>query len=207
MSRPPQKDVLFLLVLEEPPPSSTFSLKNLPGMSKIDVVSRLVLSLFPSFTTWSCPWLQVIFTKEQPHLLEVKALPERDMPFDEVEVAALIRATIKAEKLPTGCDFSWRELSSFEQHLQTLTKQGFQLSHLTETGSPLETFLPLLQDKSRFCFLLGGRYDLSEEHTTQLASFGAKKLTLGGKSYLASTCTTYLVYALEKLFHQTIAHP
>ena len=39
--------ILFVVILEEEPPRLDFSLKNLPGESKIDVIARNILNLFP----------------------------------------------------------------------------------------------------------------------------------------------------------------
>ena len=39
--------ILFVVILEEEPPKADFSLKNLPGESKIDVIARNILNLFP----------------------------------------------------------------------------------------------------------------------------------------------------------------
>ena len=50
-----------------------------------------------------------------------------------------------------------------------------------------------------YVFILGGRHDISKEHENLITKLNITKLSLGDKSYLASTCTTKVLYHLEKL--------
>ena len=84
----------FLLVLEEEIPQMTFSLKNLPGSSKIDVVARNILATFPSYNNFDVNYI-VLFTKNNPVTLTVRNLTEREKSYDEIEVASLIKESLQ----------------------------------------------------------------------------------------------------------------
>ncbi len=191
--------MLILLLLEEKPPSRDFSLKNLPGESKVDVVARLILSLFPSFVETMAPQLQVLFTKESPWLLEVHKLPvEPSTPCDELEVAALIKKALNNEPLPEGASFHWQPVDNVGGYLRAIRAQGYQMFQLTENGQPLSHYKSVFQKEAKLCFVLGGRQDISIEYEAIITSLGGRKVSLGHKAYLASSCTTYLFYRLEK---------
>ena len=49
------------------------------------------------------------------------------------------------------------------------------------------------------CFIFGGRHDISAEIEKLVDSIATAKISLGKRSYLASTCITFVLFELEKL--------
>ncbi|NHJ49407.1 MAG: hypothetical protein FK733_16575 [Asgard group archaeon] len=196
--------VLFLIILEDKPPPSNFSLKSLPEV-RIDVVARIILSIFPKFTSYIEPTLHVVFAKENPTLLEVTSVTKIDSDFDEVSVAAEIRDLINyfyanhKQIQKQHFQANWKSIKDFEKYLKNRIIDHREAFYLHETGKNINEEISKENLGESYVFILGGRHDISEKHENIITKLDIPKLNLGEKSYLASTCTTKVLYHLEKL--------
>lgn len=203
-----KKVVTFLLVLEEEIPQVTFSLKNLPGSSKIDVVARNILATFPVISNFDVNYI-VLFTKNNPATLTVTNLAERDKPYDEIEVASLIKESLqkflKQQDKTNNCVdpslqfFSWQHLKDIKSLFKQIKKDYESVFYLHENGQPFKDIIRNKQIVNSCCFIFGGRHDISTEIEKIVDSITTAQISLGKRSYLASTCITFVLFELEKL--------
>ncbi|MCE7745160.1 MAG: hypothetical protein GPJ52_08520 [Candidatus Heimdallarchaeota archaeon] len=198
----------FLLVLEEEIPQMTFSLKNLPGSSKIDVVARNILATFPSYNNFDVNYI-VLFTKNNPVTLTVRNLTEREKSYDEIEVASLIKESLqiflKQQDESSNCVdpslqfFSWQHLKDIKSLFSQIKNAFESVFYLHENGQPFNVIKQDIQIVNSCCFIFGGRHDISAEIEKIVDSITTAQISLGKRSYLASTCITFVLYELEKL--------
>ncbi len=203
-----KKVVTFLLVLEEEIPQVTFSLKNLPGSSKIDVVARNILATFPLISNFDVNYI-VIFTKNNPATLTVTNLAEKENPYDEIEVASLIKKSLqiflKQRDETSNYDdpslqfFSWQHLKDVKLIFNRIKNDYKSVFYLHESGQPFSNIIQNIQIVNSCCFIFGGRHDISAEIEKIVDSITTTKISLGKRSYLASTCIAFVLFELEKL--------
>lgn len=191
------KQILFILVMEEKLPDSNFSLKNLRGSSKIDVVSRAILSIFPNSYMNLEPKLHVIFTKDNPICLEISAIEFKE-DLDEITIAAQIKALLKSESLHDGFIMNLTEIVSLEHYLKSIKSTYSDLIYLHEDGENLDNYFTKIGNTENYCFILGGRQDIEPENELLLERIGIIKVNLGTQSYLASTCLILILYEFSK---------
>lgn len=198
------KVVHFLLIVEEAPPTPNFSLKNLPAASKIDVVARVILALYPKYTQLIDPSLDVVFTHNDPHLLHIKGF-NNTTHYDEISIAAEIRELINSEnsllnnnKL-INLQAIWLSLRNLDLYLEKTFHNYDCLYYLHETGEPISDKLSQIKKCDSIIFVLGGRQDISSENENKLLNLGMNKISLGEKAYLASSCVTKIIFSLEKI--------
>ncbi|MBD3189920.1 MAG: hypothetical protein GF308_04725 [Candidatus Heimdallarchaeota archaeon] len=203
--------ISFLLIMETEPPPLNFSLKNLPGASKIDVVARCILATFPEREDYFIPrHFSAIFTKGQPTALEVGKKKSKTINYDEIAIAAQIKEaiTLKKDVIKHSSEIileerkgtiCWFQIIDLANYLQKLRGERKQFIYLHEGGDPFKEELPKLITDLNITFILGGREDLANEREKTLKKFGVKKLSLGTKSYLASTCISKVIYEFEKM--------
>ncbi len=195
----------FILLMEENLPSQNFNLKDLPGASKIDVVSRVILSIFPNYTIHLEPELHVIFAKSG-HILVIRDLAKRDLPYDEIEIAAIIRDSLNEfyinPNLMSKDDdlIFWKTIDNFNSYLATTLVEYPFCYYLHERGTPIKNYLDEMQVNNQLCFILGGRHDIAKDHEKIILNHKVDLINLGEKSYLASTCVTAVIYHLETIF-------
>jgi tRNA pseudouridine-54 N-methylase len=193
--------VLFVVILEEKPPPQNFSLKNLPE-TRIDVVARVILSVFPKYVQHLQPKLHILFTQEEPFLLTVDDLIP-STHHDEISVAAEIREIISSKKdnyMNLHLQATWQPIDNIKNYLAELTSEYTRTFYLHEMGIPLNDALTDKSIRDSKVFILGGRKDISVEHEKLLANLNYVKINLGKRSYLASSCITKVLYQLENLF-------
>jgi len=198
-----KKKILFVLIMEEKIPAQDFSLKDLPGASKIDVVSRIILSIFPKYTSILEPELQVFFTKSS-HILTIRDLIHRKHPYDEIEIAALLKETlidfyIEQKSINKDSLIFWHTVNDFESYLEKIMKDYPSCYYLHEKGDSINNYLEKMKIDNSSCFILGGRHDISDEHEQIVLAQKVVTINLGEKSYLASTCVTSVIFELEKI--------
>jgi len=203
-----KKEVTFLLVLEEEIPEVIFSLKNLPGSSKIDVVARNILATFPLFSNFDVTYI-VLFTKNNPATLTVTNLAKREKPYDEIEIASLIKESLQIslnqhDKTNNSVDsslqfFNWQHLKDVKSFFNQIKNASESVFYLHENGHPFNDIIQDLQIVNSCCFIFGGRHDISAEMEKTVNSITTAQISLGKKSYLASTCIVFVLFELEKL--------
>jgi len=203
-----KKVVTFLLVLEEEIPQVTFSLKNLPGSSKIDVVARNILATFPLISNFDVNYI-VIFTKNNPATLTVTNLAEKENPYDEIEVASLIKKSLqiflKQRDETSNYDdpslqfFSWQHLKDVKLIFNRIKNDYKSVFYLHESGQPFSNIIQNIQIVNSCCFIFGGRHDISAKIEEIVDSITTTQISLGKRSYLASTCIAFVLFELEKL--------
>ncbi len=198
--------ILFVVILEEEPPKSDFSLKNLPGESKIDVIARNILTLYPRSHLKSSITYYALFTKNSPMVLQVNGLTVKEEWYDEIEIASFIRNSfeIPAEKfdvdsINTSNEIQWYSLSNFQHFFEVISALHYNLIYLHESGEPIDTSQKLKGTKDSLAFILGGRQDISREHEQYLETIQVNKINLGEKSYLASTCILKILFEIDKI--------
>lgn len=208
MSSSKKKIVTFLLVLEEEIPQVTFSLKNLPGSSKIDVVARNILATFPLISNFDVNYI-VLFTKNNPATMTVTNLAKREKLYDEIEVASLIKDSLQVslkqhDKTNNKVDpslqfFTWQHLKDVKSLFKQIKNANESVFYLHENGQPFNDILQDLQIVNSCCFIFGGRHDISAEMEKIVNSITTAQVSLGKRSYLASTCIVFVLFELEKL--------
>ncbi len=208
MSSYKKKVVTFLLVLEEEIPQVTFSLKNLPGSSKLDVVARNILATFPLISNFDVNYI-VLFTKNNPAALTVTNLAIREKPYDEIEVASLIKESLqiflKQQDKTNNCVdpslqfFSWQHLKDVKSLFNQIKNDYESVFYLQENGQPFNDIIENLQIVNSCCFIFGGRHDISTEIEKIVDGITTAQISLGKRSYLASTCITFVLFELKLL--------
>lgn len=198
--------------METEPPPCNFSLKNLPGAAKIDVVARCILATFPEEEQYLVPRrFSVIFTKGQPTVLTVKERIAGNPNYDEIAIAAQIKEAMNTnnnvgetsseleEEVEWAKTLCWVKIKNLDGYLQKLKEKDVQFIYLHEEGLPFKEELSSLLNDQNLLFILGGREDLSREREQILEELGTKKISLGNKSYLASSCISKILYEFEKM--------
>ena len=71
--------------------------------------------------------------------------------------------------------------------------------YLHESGKNINNEITKDNLCESYVFIMGGRQDISAEHESIISKLDIPKVNLGDKSYLASTCTSKVLYHLEKL--------
>ncbi|NHK31070.1 MAG: hypothetical protein FK730_06940 [Asgard group archaeon] len=199
------KQVHFLLILEETPPTSNFSLKNLQGASKIDVVARVILALYPRYTQKIDTSLDVLFTQDEAYLLKARGINDLKSPIDEISIAADIRTLISLENSSsdnenlTNLQAEWLSIVNLESYLKKLFLNYDDIYYLHESGEPFQKQFKQIIKNDSFVFVLGGRQDISKEHEKIILNLDGMKINIGKKAYLASSCITKIIFSLEKL--------
>ena len=205
-----KQKVLFVVVLEEQPPQQNFSLKNLPGESKIDVVARNILNIYPRLDTNISVTYYAVFTKVNAMALQVKHLLLRDEPYDEIEIASFIRDALQnpidnlqLDALNNCEDFCWYNLGNFQLFLEELVAKGYSIYYLHEDGKSIDGYRQEIGCAEKISFVLGGRQDISIEHEEMITKLSNKKVNLGEKSYLASSCILKTIFEIDKIHEET----
>ncbi len=199
-----KKAITFLLVLEENTPDANFSLKNLPGTSKIDVVSRNILATFPSFIDYNVEYI-VLFSKNNPKTLTVSNLVNRINPYDEIEIASLIKESLNTNRDanlspdPSLQYFKWQNVNDLHIFFNNLKETYESIFYLHESGEPFAYILPKIQTTGSSLFIFGGRHDISDNIEKMVQKISTSRVSLGSRSYLASSCITYVLFELKKL--------
>jgi tRNA pseudouridine-54 N-methylase len=200
-----QIKITFTVILEEKQPSDDFSLKNLPGESKLDVACRNILAVFwrePRIT----PTIDIVFAKQEPvTIATVQQLADEFAQQDEISMAAKLRPSLQElARKPAEEQYKrphpeksigWWLVKSFEEYLEIKIAVHEQSYYLHESGQPITKQLADSTAAS-YLFLLGGRKDLSEEHERLVLAKKVIPVTLGPKVYLASTCISAVQYEL-----------
>ncbi|MEA2071726.1 MAG: hypothetical protein U9O98_10615 [Asgard group archaeon] len=201
----------FFLLMDSNPPSYQFNLKNLPQASKIDVIARAWLALKPIHKTKFAVILTAGFLKPGEYFTTVmiKDDPETISPRDELAIAAYLREYLPVdmpffENLPKNHinqPVVWCRHKSFAEFFQRYKNNSCELFLLDEKGIP---FTKYLSAKSTFdnnmCFFLGGRKDIPQKYLKKIKKAATESISLGTKSYLASSCMLKVVYKVEKQF-------
>lgn len=194
----------FIVIFEEPPPAKGFSLKNLPGASKIDVVCRNLLTLFSKKKFDYYINYFAVFTKKQPAVFIAKELPLKAEPYDEIAVASHIQEARQKEmqkfdlKTPPEQAFAFTTINDFTSFIDEILKGPGVGLYLTEVGKHYtEVFDTIIQQKTISIFL-GGRKDISEEHEQELLANELIQVSLGPEAYLATSCILKTLFELEK---------
>ena len=198
-----KKKILFSIIIEDKSPISNFSLKNLPE-SKMDLVARCLLTIFPKYTQKIEPYFNTFFSKDKV-LLEVFDLAERNLPYDELEIASMVMAkinTLAESEIQSSASedekITWRKEENFQAYLTSLKRKYGAIYYLHENGIPLSKTINEMKLQNSICFILGGRKDISSENESIIDNFGIKRISLGNTSYLSSTSIIFTLYELEK---------
>ena len=200
-----KKKLSFIIVIENPPPEKDFSLKNLPGASKIDVVARNILMLFPNNHQNLDLIYYAFFTKNKPHVLKVNSLNNQGKIYDEIKIASLIKEAydnilhFEIDNKLGNQSMQWFNVNDFESFLNEFLNSEYLLYYLHEEGVNINEIDKILKSKGELVFILGGRKDLSDKHEQVLDSLCIEKVSLGPTSYLASTCLLALIHKIKKL--------
>ena len=194
--------ISFIVVIENEPPQPNFSLKDLPSASKIDVIARNILALFPN----QMPNLDVtyyaFFTQKTPKVLVVKNLIIDDISLDEIFIASKIRDALETSSGESKEQMIWLSVQDFQTFIENISQENDLLFYLKEDGSSYEKCLTKTLLDKKTVFILGGRMDISSKHEEILLSLNVEKISLGEKAYLASQCLTLIKYQFEKLLEQ-----
>ncbi|HUU78957.1 MAG TPA: hypothetical protein VMX55_11465 [candidate division Zixibacteria bacterium] len=204
-----KKRINFLVIIEAKPPIRDFSLKDLPGASKIDVVARNILTLFPNRNKDLKITYYALFSKENPHILKVKELCSKISLYDEIEIASLLKEKIQTpmdtftiDSYQQKNDINWFQNTNLETFLKIIPKDETNIYYLHERGKSYENFLETFETNKNFLFILGGRHDVSEENEKIINEFNIQRINLGKISYLASTCLLKIVFEFEKILEK-----
>lgn len=195
-------NISFIVIIENEPPKPNFSLKDLPSASKIDVIARNILALFPI----QMPNLDItyyaFFTQKTPKVLIVKNFNIDDINLDEIFIASKIRDALDASSEKNKEQMIWIPAQDFQTFIDDISQKNDLLFYLKEDGSNYKKYLTTNLLDKKHVFILGGRRDISSEHEEILLSLGVEKISLGEKAYLASQCLTLIKFEFEKLLEQ-----
>ncbi|MFW9922140.1 MAG: hypothetical protein ACFFDW_02500 [Candidatus Thorarchaeota archaeon] len=195
------KSVSFLVIMEEKIPEANFSLKDLPSASKIDVVCRNILSVFPRENDDYSVVYYALFTRDTPTILQVKSLPNENQIYDEIAIASLIKEARQdlEDAILAGKEISFRRIDNLHDFLeQEFQQKNTQLIYLHEQGEFYKNYFETIINTEKVCFILGGRRDISVENEEIIEQFNPNKINLGPISYLASTCIIKTLYEIDK---------
>ena len=205
MNQDSPSNISFIVVVEEEPPQRNFSLKDLPSASKIDVIARNILALFPNQTPNLNITYYAFFTQKSPKALMVRNLVLHDISMDEIFIASKIRDALESltiEENNREDQLAWISHVDFQTFLEKIANDNDLLFYLKEDGDSFSTKITRDVLGKKIVFLLGGRRDISAIHEKVLLSFDLEKISLGEKAYLASQCLTLIKYEIEKLMNQ-----
>ena len=203
MNSTPPSNLSFLVVIENEPPQQNFSLKDLPSASKIDVIARNILALFPNQTDNLNITYYAFFTQKTPKVLVVKNLIVDEGNLDEIFIASKIRDALEIiSSGENGDQMTWISVLDFQSFIETISAKNDVLFYLKEDGSNYVNHLTKSLLKKKTIFILGGRRDISDMHEEILQSFNIEKISLGVKAYLASQCLSLIKFEFEKLLGQ-----
>jgi len=205
MNQDSPSNISFIVVVEEEPPQRNFSLKDLPSASKIDVIARNILALFPNQTPNLDITYYAFFTQKSPKALVVRNLVLPDISMDEIFIASKIRDALESltiEENNREDQLAWISHVDFQTFLEKITNDNDLLFYLKEDGDSYSTKITRDVLGKKIVILLGGRRDISAIHEKVLLSFDLEKISLGEKAYLASQCLTLIKYEIEKLMNQ-----
>ncbi|MHA1505021.1 MAG: hypothetical protein ACTSPT_07530, partial [Candidatus Heimdallarchaeota archaeon] len=126
----------FLVVIENEPPQQNFSLKDLPSASKIDVIARNILALFPNQTANLNITYYAFFTQKTPKVLVVKNLVIDDSNSDEIFIASKIRDALEISSSGENDNqMTWISVLDFQSFIETISAKNDVLFYLKEDGS------------------------------------------------------------------------
>ncbi|NHJ87368.1 MAG: hypothetical protein FK734_18025 [Asgard group archaeon] len=194
-------DIAFVIVLEENPPNANFSIKDLPSASKIDVIARCLLNLFPNTIEGINITFYGLFSKSSIRYFTIHNLPDTNHEYDEIEIASLIKESLNSEIGDKASDkalIKWAHQDDFQSFIQLITKKYNSTFYLHEEGILFDHIDPISLTTNSCCFILGGRQDISQKHEKIIDEFNIQHISLGLKSYLASFCLTSILYKFEK---------
>lgn len=183
----------FLLKASEGRTAPDFSLKSLAGSpGRMDLVARCLIS---SLHTQGGTRKDVRFTV----VLEGAPNPPVSLTFDGCAVAAIPAGEVAAAQLIFDA-LSQRSAAGvgmdrkdFERSIAEYNDGGFSLFYLHEQGEDSRR----LKFGERPLFILGDQKGLDPRSEKLLDEFGAKRVSLGPFSYLASHCITVVNNELD----------
>ena len=135
MNKNSPSNLSFLVVIENEPPHQNFSLKDLPSASKIDVIARNILALFPNRTRNLNITYYAIFTQKNPKVLVVNKVTIDDYDPDEIFIASKIRDALEASIEDSNEEMTWLFVSDFQSFIEVVSKENDQLFYLKEDGN------------------------------------------------------------------------
>ncbi|NHJ04437.1 MAG: hypothetical protein EAX90_06410 [Candidatus Heimdallarchaeota archaeon] len=204
-----KKEIIFLVIMEAKPPNRDFSLKDLPSASKIDVVARNILTLFPNRNYDLKITYYALFSNENPHILKVTELCSKNSLYDEIEIASILKEkmhipldTFSSDSYQQVNGIKWFQKANLETFLKIISKNETKIFYLHESGKSYRNFLETFEVNKNFLFILGGREDISEENEKIIDEFKIQRINLGNISYLASTCLLKIVFEFEKILEK-----
>ncbi len=182
--------------------SPNFSLNDLPGAGRMDLVCRCISSAL---------WISNDLRRDTKiHVvLEGKPLPPKTITFygkelkglspDERNIASHIRLALKKGlnlKMNEEVEV-WSGIKIAKKSFESLVKEKakeFQLIYLHPKGKDIREF----EFKEKVCFVLGDHIGIPRKTEKLLDRIGAERVSLGPKVYLASHCITIVNYELDR---------
>ncbi|MBC7115378.1 MAG: tRNA (pseudouridine(54)-N(1))-methyltransferase TrmY [Archaeoglobi archaeon] len=190
----------FVLYSRKAVTTPKFSLNDLPGAGRMDLVARCVISaLWLSHRLREDTRIYCILEgpPEPPKAVVFSPEMRRVYP-NERGVASWIRIALKEGRneewvsVNPGIRVAKKSLNSVVEELRD---EGFEIYVLHEKGDPISSN----EFGERVAFVLGDHIGLPENTERALMrKYGARALSLGKLSYLSSACITIVHYELDK---------
>lgn len=195
---------VFILKASKAYTSPEFSLNNLPGAGRMDLVCRCV-----SQAVWLSHKLRkdlifyVVLEGPKNPPLTLKFDSNKLIRFypDERNIGAHIRNALhqakylekeKEKYLGNGIYISKK---SFERLVREIILEKYQVIYLHKKGKPIEK----LKLKEKNCFIVGDHLGLSKKNEIFLKKVKAERISLGKIEYLASQAITIINFWLDRI--------
>lgn len=177
------------------PTSPDFSLDDLPGSGRMDLVARCIcnaLWISHALRQDSCIHIVACGSPNPPVVISFYGDTLRGVSPDERNIAAWIKKALSGKRKNPGIII--RKIS-FQQLIEELASEGTIFYILDEKGTDIARAKELREDS---VFVLGDHLGLPKKEEKFVERFEHEEISLGTTSYLASQCITVVHYELDK---------
>ena len=185
----------FLVVTQTSFPFTSFSIKSLVNVERIDVAIRTMLACFAG--NLISPRECLLYFSKNNVLVTVKPSFVKD--FTELGIGEKLSKISSRLGLQDSLPFQSPNSDliitkiNFSQLIQQILNQGYLLVLLHSRGNDKATFFANLQN-TNYCFVLGAKEDLDSTQVSVLQKNKVQSLSLSSTELLASQVITLIRY-------------
>ncbi len=189
------------LVIGNKASTSPFSLKNIPGAGRMDILCRCIsqaIFLSHSIRRSVEVYLLLLGDPNPPRVVKIKSDEVKRMSPDERSVAGLIK---KALKFKAG--EKWVETNSgiltSKKNLKRLLEElsnSYKIYYMREDGKDLRKLTDKMENP---LFILGDHLGVKKEDEKLILQFAKDIVRVSNRSLMAEQCITIANYELDRV--------
>ncbi len=180
-----------------------FSLNDLPGAGRIDILCRCVsqaLFLSHGIRKDVEVYLLLLGQPEPPKTIKISGRDIRRMSPDERNIAGHIR-----KALSVNCTSDWRKVHSGlwiarKSLNELLDELDREIYYLREDGEDIREVAKLMREP---VFILGDHIGVTPENERLLEEYAEKIVSVSPHSLMAEQCITIIHYELDRLAYSS----